>query len=63
MPIEKLKQVEKPKVVQKRPVNKMFIVWNETHRRLKEYAIKNGYKLEYVADEAVKEYLNRKEAK
>jgi len=63
MPIEKIKQSDKTKVVQKRPVNKVFIVWDETHKKLKEYAIKNGYKLEYVADEAVKEYLQRKETK
>jgi predicted transcriptional regulator len=48
---------------EKRPTSKMFIVWDETHRRLKEYAIKKGYKLQYVADEAVSEYLKRQESK
>jgi len=48
---------------EKRPTSKMFIVWDETHRRLKEYAIKKGYKLQYVADEAVSEYLKRQETK
>jgi predicted transcriptional regulator len=47
----------------KRPVAKMFVVSNETHRRLKEYAVKKGYKLQYIADEAIAEYLKRQEAK
>jgi predicted transcriptional regulator len=46
---------------EKRPTAKVFIVSDDTHKRLKEYAQKKGYKLQYVADEAVNEYLKRKE--
>ena len=52
-----------PKPKPKRPVAKMFVVSDDTHRRLKEYAAKRGYKLQYVADEAVSEYLKRQEEK
>jgi len=45
----------------KRPTEKVFIVSAETHRRLKEYAKRKGFKLQYIADEAVSEYLKRKE--
>jgi predicted transcriptional regulator len=41
----------------------MFVVSDDTHKRLKEYAQKKGYKLQYVADEAISEYLEGKEAK
>ena len=47
----------------KRPTAKTFVVSDETHKRLKDYATKKGYKLQYVADEAVSEYLARKESK
>ena len=47
----------------KRPTEKVFIVSSETHRRLKDYAKRKGFKLQYVADEAVAEYLARKESK
>jgi predicted transcriptional regulator len=47
----------------KRPTAKMFVVSDDTHKRLKEYAQKKGYKLQYVADEAVSEYLKRQETK
>jgi predicted transcriptional regulator len=47
----------------KRPVAKMFVVSDDTHKRLKDYATKKGYKLQFVADEAIGEYLNRKETK
>ena len=47
----------------KRPTPKTFVVSDDTHFRLKQYATKNGYKLQYVADEAVTEYLQRKESK
>ena len=47
----------------KRPTEKVFIVSAETHRRLKDYATKKGYKLQFVADEAVSECLKRKESK
>jgi predicted transcriptional regulator len=47
----------------KRPTPKTFVVSDDTHKRLKDYATKKGYKLQYVADEAVSEYLQRKEAK
>ena len=45
----------------KRPTEKVFIVSAETHAKLKEYAKRKGYKLQYIADEAVAEYLKRKE--
>ena len=47
----------------KKPTAKVFIVSDDTHRKLKAYAIKKGYKLQFVADEAVSEYLARKESK
>lgn len=47
----------------KRPTPKTFVVSDDTHKRLKDYATKKGYKLQYVADEAVMEYLQRKESK
>jgi predicted transcriptional regulator len=47
----------------KKPTEKVFIVSAETHRRLKEYAKRKGYKLQYIADEAISEYLKRQEAK
>ena len=47
----------------KRPTAKVFVVSDDTHKRLKDYAIKKGYKLQFVADEAVTEYLARKESK
>jgi predicted transcriptional regulator len=47
----------------KRPTPKIFVVSDETHRKLKEYAQRKGYKLQWVADEAVAEYLARKETK
>ena len=50
-------------VKEKRPTAKVFIVSDDTHRKLKAYAIKMGYKLQYIADEAVAEYLKRKELK
>ena len=47
----------------KRPTPKMFVVSDDTHKKLKDYATKKGYKLQFVADEAVTEYLQRKESK
>lgn len=47
----------------KRPTAKTFVVSDDTHKRLKDYAQRKGYKLQYVADEAVTEYLARKESK
>lgn len=47
----------------KKPTEKVFIVSAETHAKLKEYAKRKGYKLQYIADEAVSEYLARKESK
>ena len=41
----------------------MFVVSDDTHKRLKDYAQRKGYKLQFVADEAVTEYLQRKESK
>ena len=45
----------------KRPTPKTFVVSDDTHKRLKDYAQRKGYKLQFVADEAVAEYLKRKE--
>ena len=47
----------------KRPTPKIFVVSDDAHKRLKDYATKKGYKLQFVADEAVTEYLQRKESK
>jgi predicted transcriptional regulator len=47
----------------KRLTAKILVVSDDTHKRLKEYAQKKGYKLQYVADEAVCEYLEGKETK
>jgi predicted transcriptional regulator len=47
----------------KRPTSKVFVVSDETHQMLKRYAKQKGYKLQYIADEAVAEYLTRKMAK
>lgn len=47
----------------KRPTSKVFVVSDETHQMLKRYATKKGYKLQYIADEAVVEYLARKGVK
>lgn len=45
----------------KKPTPKIFVVSDDTHKRLKQYATKKGYKLQFVAEEAVAEYLKRKE--
>lgn len=45
----------------KRPTPKIFVVSDDTHKKLKDYAQRKGYKLQYVADEAIGEYLKRKE--
>lgn len=42
---------------------KVVIVSPETHARLKEFAQKTGYKLQYVADVAIAEFLKRQEGK
>ena len=47
----------------KRPTAKVFVVSDDTHKRLKDYATKKGYKLQFVADEAVVLYLKGKETK
>ena len=44
----------------KRLTSKIFIVSDDTHAKLKQYAKQKGYKLQHVADEAVSEYLKRK---
>jgi predicted transcriptional regulator len=40
---------------------KYVLVSPETHAELKSYAQKNGYNMQGVADEAIQEYLKRKE--
>jgi predicted transcriptional regulator len=47
----------------KRPTAKVIVVSDDTHRRLKEYATRKGYKFQYVADEAVAQYLEGEETK
>ena len=54
---------KRPTPKPKRPTPKIFVVSDDTHKRLKQYATKKGYKLQFVADEAVMEYLKRKEVK
>jgi len=54
---------ETVRIKPKRPTAKVFVVSDDTHLRLKQYATKKGYKLQFVADEAVTEYLARKESK
>ena len=49
------------KIKIKRPTSKVFVVSDDTHAKMKAYAKKMGYKLQFVADEAVSEYLKRKE--
>jgi uncharacterized protein related to proFAR isomerase len=59
-----LEQSQKTPVKQpKRPTSKVFVVSDDTHKLLKEYAQKKGYKLQYIADEAVAEYLSKKGVK
>ena len=52
---------KKPKRVRE-PV-KFVLVSPETHAELKAYAQKNGYNMQGVADEAIQEYIKRKETK
>ena len=54
-----IKRTSKPK----RQTAKVLVVSDETHKRLKDYAMKMGYKTQYIADEAVSEYLKRQDAK
>lgn len=42
---------------------KVVMVSPETHTRLKDYALKTGYKLQYIADVAIDEFLKRQEVK
>jgi len=42
---------------------KVVMVSPETHTRLKDYALKTGYKLQYIADVAIAEFLKRQEVK
>lgn len=47
----------------KRPLSKVVVISDDTHVKMKQYAKMKGYKLQHVADEAVAEYLQRKETK
>ena len=47
----------------KRPLSKVVVISDDTHAKMKAYAKQMGYKLQYIADEAVSEYLKRKESK
>lgn len=55
------KDTSKPK--RKRELVKHVLVSPDVHAQLKAYAVKNGYRTQGVADEAIGEYLNRKESK
>jgi hypothetical protein len=54
----------KPKST-KPPKEKQFVVVvsEQTHKDLKAYAKKCGYKVQFIADEAIIEYLKRKDLK
>jgi predicted transcriptional regulator len=39
------------------------VISDDTHAKMKAYANKMGYKTQYIAEEAVAEYLTRKMAK
>jgi hypothetical protein len=56
-----IKGTSKPK--RKRELVKHVLVSPDVHAQLKEYAVKNGYRTQGVADEAIAEYLKRKESK
>ena len=47
----------------KRPLSMVVVISDDTHAKIKAYAKKMGYKTQHVADEAVSEYLKRKETK
>jgi hypothetical protein len=56
-----IKGTSKPK--RKRELVKHVLVSPDVHAQLKAYAVKNGYRTQGVADEAIGEYLKRKETK
>ena len=51
------------KKIRERDPYKVVIVSPDTHARLKEFAQKTGYKLQFVADVAIAEFLKRQEGK
>jgi hypothetical protein len=56
-----IKGTSKPK--RNRDLVKHVLVSPDVHAELKAYAIKNGYRTQGLADEAIAEYLKRKETK
>jgi hypothetical protein len=56
-----IKGTSKPK--RNRDLVKHVLVSPDVHAELKAYAIKNGYRTQGLADEAIAEYLKRQEAK
>jgi hypothetical protein len=56
-----IKGTSKPK--RERDPVKHVLVSPDVHAQLKAYAVKNGYRTQGVADEAIAEYLKRKESK
>ncbi len=55
------KRTNKPK--RNRELVKHVLVSPDVHAELKAYAIKNGYRTQGLADEAIAEYLKRQETK
>jgi hypothetical protein len=49
------------KSVRVRDEHKVLLVSPETHARFKRYAQQTGYKMQYIADIAIEDFLNRKE--
>jgi hypothetical protein len=56
-----IKGTSKPK--RNRDLVKHVLVSPDVHAELKAYAIKNGYRTQGLADEAIAEYLKRQETK
>jgi hypothetical protein len=60
----KPKEIPKPpvKYVRERDPYKVVLVSPKTHARFKEFAQKTGYKLQYIADVALEQYIKQQEA-
>lgn len=52
-----------PRAPRVRDFVKHVLVSPEVHTRLREYAKECGYKTQYIADQALEEYLERQEKK
>ena len=40
---------------------KSILIKAETHEEMKEFSIKKGIKIKFIAEEAIKEYINKKD--